>query len=64
VYISWIFAAGYHMGGPILMYIAAARPDVVGPAASFHGDGLVTNTDNRPHLLILEIKADFLVAIA
>jgi carboxymethylenebutenolidase len=64
VYISWIFAAGYNMRGPMVMYIAAARPDVLGPAASFHGDGLATNTDNTLYLLILKIKADFLVAIA
>ncbi len=47
----------------MVMYIAAASPDVVGPAASFHGDGLATNTDNTLHLLILKIQADFLVAI-
>lgn len=55
---------GYCMGGPMVMRTAAARPDVIGAAASFHGGGLATTADNSPHLLIPDMKADFLVAIA
>lgn len=55
---------GYCMGGPMVMRTAAARPDVIGAAASFHGGGLATRESNSPHLLIPDMKADFLVAIA
>jgi carboxymethylenebutenolidase len=55
---------GYCMGGPIVMRTAAAVPARVGAAGSFHGGGLVTNTPESPHLLIPQMKAQFLVAIA
>lgn len=55
---------GYCMGGPIVMRTAAAVPDRVGAAASFHGGGLVSDKPDSPHLLIPEMKAAFLVAIA
>ena len=55
---------GYCMGGPIVMRTAAAVPARVGAAGSFHGGGLVTNTPESPHLLIPQMKAKFLVAIA
>ena len=55
---------GYCMGGPMVMRTAAARPDIIGAAASFHGGGLATGEDNSPHLLIPDMKADFLIAIA
>jgi hypothetical protein len=38
------------MGGPIAFRTAAAVPDRVGAAASFHGGGLVTDMPNSPHL--------------
>src|SRR5437016_5676979 len=41
---------GYCMGGPIALRTAAAMPDRVGAAASFHGGGLVTDMPNSPHL--------------
>ena len=55
---------GYCMGGPIVMRTAAAVPDRVGAAATFHGGGLVTDKSDSPHLLIPQMKAQFLVAIA
>jgi len=55
---------GYCMGGPFTMRTAAAVPDRVGAAASFHGGGLVTDQADSPHLLVPEIKAQYLFAIA
>jgi len=55
---------GYCMGGPITFRTAAAVPDRVGAAASFHGGGLVTDTPNSPHLQVAKTKAQLLVAIA
>jgi carboxymethylenebutenolidase len=55
---------GYCMGGPIIMRTAAARPDRIGAAASFHGGGLTTMTPDSPHLLIPQMRADLLIAIA
>lgn len=55
---------GYCMGGPIVMRTAAAVPDRVGAAATFHGGGLVTEGDDSPHRLIPQMDAQFLIAIA
>src|SRR5918996_2397962 len=55
---------GYCMGGPIALRTAAAMPDRVGAAASFHGGGLVTNMPNSPHLQVAKTKAQLLIAIA
>jgi carboxymethylenebutenolidase len=55
---------GYCMGGPMVMRTAAAVPDRVAAAATFHGGGLVTDADNSPHLLIPEMQASFLHAVA
>jgi carboxymethylenebutenolidase len=55
---------GYCMGGPIALRTAAAVPDRVGAAASFHGGGLVTNAPDSPHLQAAETEARFLIAIA
>jgi len=55
---------GYCMGGPITMRTAAAFPDRVGAAASFHGGGLVTDQPDSPHLLVPQMKAHYLIAIA
>lgn len=55
---------GYCMGGPLVMRTAAAVPDRVGAAATFHGGGLVTDKPDSPHLLIPKMKAHFLIAIA
>ena len=55
---------GYCMGGPITMRTAAAVPDRVGAGASFHGGGLVTEADDSPHLLVGDMQAHYLFAIA
>jgi carboxymethylenebutenolidase len=55
---------GYCMGGPIAFRTAAAVPDRVGAAASFHGGGLVTNAPDSPHLQVAQTKAQLLIAIA
>ena len=55
---------GYCMGGPITMRTAAAVPDRVKAAASFHGGGLVTDGADSPHLLVPQMQAQYLFAIA
>lgn len=55
---------GYCMGGPLVFRTAAAVPERVGAAATFHGGGLNTNDADSPHLLIPKMKAQFLIAIA
>jgi len=55
---------GYCMGGPFAFRTAAAFPDRIGAAATFHGGGLVTDQPDSPHLLIPQMKAHFLIAIA
>jgi carboxymethylenebutenolidase len=59
-----IGTTGYCMGGPIVMRTAAAVPDRVGAGASFHGGGLVTQNPDSPHLLVPQMKASFLFAVA
>ncbi len=55
---------GYCMGGPMVMRTAAAVPDRVGAAGTFHGGGLASKNPDSPHLLIPSMKAQFLIAIA
>jgi carboxymethylenebutenolidase len=57
-------STGYCMGGPFVFRTAAASPDRVGAAATFHGGGLATDKPESPHLLIPKMKAHFLIAIA
>ena len=59
-----IGTTGYCMGGPIVFRTAATVPDRIGAAATFHGGRLVTDAEDSPHLLIPEMKAQFLVAVA
>jgi carboxymethylenebutenolidase len=59
-----IGTTGYCMGGPIVMRTAAAVPERIGAGASFHGGGLVTDNADSPHLLIPQMRAGFLIAIA
>jgi carboxymethylenebutenolidase len=59
-----IGTSGYCMGGPYTFRTAASKPERVGAFASLHGGGLVTMDGNSPHLLLPEIKASALIAIA
>ncbi len=55
---------GYCMGGAMVVRTAATRADRIGAGASFHGGRLVTDGPDSPHLLVSEIDARFLFAIA
>ena len=59
-----IATTGYCMGGPFTLRTAAAFPQRIGAGATFHGGGLVTDKPDSPHLLIPQIKAQYLFAIA
>ncbi len=59
-----IGTTGYCMGGPMVMRTATAMPDRVGAGGSFHGGGLATMAPESPHLLIPQMKASFLIAVA
>jgi len=59
-----IGTTGYCMGGPFTMRTAAAIPDRIGAGASFHGGRLVTDGEDSPHLLVPQMNAHFLFAIA
>jgi carboxymethylenebutenolidase len=54
---SKIGTVGYCMGGGMAMRTAAAEPDKVGAAVSFHGSNLATAEPDSPHLLAPKIKA-------
>ena len=55
---------GYCLGGPIALRAAAAVPERVGAAASFHGIRLVTDEPESPHRLAPQMRGRFLIAIA
>lgn len=55
---------GYCMTGSYTMRLAAAMPERIGAAGSFHGGGLATDAENSPHLLAPQMNAGFLIAIA
>lgn len=59
-----IGTTGYCMGGPMVMRSAAAVPSRIKAGASFHGGGLATKADSSPHLLIPQMTASFLIAVA
>jgi len=48
---------GYCFSGAVAMRTAAARPDRIVAAASFHGGRLFTDAPSSPHLLLPRIKA-------
>lgn len=55
---------GYCMGGPFTVRTAAAVPDRVKAAASFHGGGLVGDDPTAPTKLLPKTTASYLIAIA
>jgi carboxymethylenebutenolidase len=48
---------GYCFTGALAMRTAAAQPDKVAAAASFHGGSLYTDAPTSPHLVLPRIKA-------
>ena len=48
---------GFCFTGQFALRMAAAQPDRIAAAASFHGGGLVTDTDRSPHLVLPRVKA-------
>ncbi|MEQ8178070.1 MAG: dienelactone hydrolase family protein [Amphiplicatus sp.] len=55
---------GYCMTGSFAMRGAATVPDRIGAVGSFHGGRLATDEPDSPHLLIPQMKARSLIAIA
>lgn len=55
---------GYCMTGSFAMRCAAAMPERIGAIGSFHGGGLATDDPDSPHLLVPQMKASALYAIA
>ena len=55
---------GYCMSGPFAVWTAAAAPERVKAAASFHGAGLVGEEDTSPVKMLGQTQASFLFAIA
>jgi len=59
-----IGTTGYCMGGPMVMRTAGSLPKRIGAGCSFHGGGLTTSNPDSPHLMIPQMKASMLIAIA
>lgn len=55
---------GYCQTGSFAIRAAAALPDRIRAAASFHGGGLVTDKPDSPHRLFAASQARYLIAIA
>lgn len=55
---------GYCMSGSFALRLAAAEPETIAAAASFHGGRLATDADDSPHRLADQIRAGVLIAIA
>ncbi len=49
---------GFCFTGKMALHAAAARPDKIAAAASFHGGGLYTSDASSPHLTLPRIKAE------
>lgn len=59
-----IGTVGHCMTGPAALRAAAAVPERIGAAASMHGASLVSDKPDSPHLLLAEMRARALIAIA
>jgi len=55
---------GYCMGGPFAVWTAAAAPERVKAAATFHGAALVGEEETSPVKMLGQTQASFLFAIA
>jgi carboxymethylenebutenolidase len=51
---------GFCFAGQFALRTAAARPDRIGAAASFHGGGLYKDSDQSPHLALPRVSARLL----
>ncbi|MEI9994828.1 MAG: dienelactone hydrolase family protein [Rhizomicrobium sp.] len=54
---SKVGVVGYCFTGAMAVRSAAAAPDRIAAAASFHGGGLYTDQPDSPHLLLPQIRA-------
>ena len=54
---GWMGVVGFCFSGSMAMRVAAARPDKIAAAASFHGGRLFTDQPTSPHLELPRIKA-------
>jgi carboxymethylenebutenolidase len=59
-----IGTVGYCMGGGMSMRTAAAEPEKVAAAASFHGSQLASDAPDSPHTLASKIKAQMYFGFA
>jgi carboxymethylenebutenolidase len=59
-----VACTGYCMGGALALRTAAAFPDRVAAAASFHGGNLATDKPDSPHLLADAIEAELYIGHA
>ena len=55
---------GYCMSGPFAVAIAAAFPEQIAAAASFHGVALVTESDQSPHRLLDDVAGEVYIGAA
>ncbi len=55
---------GYCMGGARALHAAAAYPERVKAAASFHGGNLASDADDSPHRVVGRIKGTVYVGVA
>lgn len=66
-FVDWLLAqefvsgpigvVGFCFAGKFALEVAAARPDRIAAAASFHGGGLFTDTHDSPHLVLPRVRA-------
>ncbi|XOV82678.1 MAG: dienelactone hydrolase family protein [bacterium] len=59
-----IGTTGYCMGGPMTMRTAAAFPQRIAAGGAFHAGRLVTDGPDSPHLLVPDMRAQYLFAVA
>ena len=59
-----IGTTGYCMGGPMVMRTASANPERIGAGATFHGGTMASAAADSPHLLVPQMKAQFLHCVA
>lgn len=55
---------GYCLGGSLAVRTAAAYPERVAVAASFHGGNLATAAPNSPHLALKDVTAELYFGLA